>query len=66
VTIIRAAEIGGTSAIAAATATGVVMEADINGLMAWGVPLGAAALVGYFTARITTERSIATIVFEIN
>lgn len=60
-TIERTTEIGITTAITAATAAGAMVEADMTG---WLVPLisaGLASIVGYFTARATTEREIGVI-----
>lgn len=60
-TEIRALEVGGTVAVAAVTGAGVVHEADLSGAWALIVQIGGPALVGYFSARITSERAIERI-----
>jgi hypothetical protein len=52
---------GVTSAVAGATAAGALMEADVTGWLVPIVSAGLAALVGYFTARITAEREMGVI-----
>ena len=60
-TVERGFEVAGASVVAAATAAGAMVEADMSGWLVQLVPAGIAALVGYFTARITTEREIGVI-----
>lgn len=61
-TPIRLAEIAGASTVAFATATAATVEGGLaEGWFKVLVPMGVAALTGYFSARITTERSIATL-----
>jgi hypothetical protein len=60
-TIERGAEIAGTSVVAAATAAGAMTEADMGGWLVPMISVGLAALVGYFTSRITTEREVGTL-----
>lgn len=57
----RTAEVGITTAVAAATAAGAMVEADMSGWLVPVVSAGLAALVGYFTARATTEREMGVI-----
>jgi hypothetical protein len=61
-TVERGVEIAGASVVAAATAAGAMTEADMGGWLVPMVSAGLAALVGYFTARITTEREMGTMV----
>jgi hypothetical protein len=57
----RMIDAGITSAVAGATAAGALMEAEVSGWLVPMVSAGLASLVGYFTARITTEREIGVI-----
>lgn len=61
-TVERGGEIVGASVVAAATAAGAMMEADMSGWLVPMVSAGLAALVGYFTARITSERETSMMV----
>ena len=71
-TLTRVGEIVGTSAIALATSAGVVAEqaqsvAEV-GQSDWMqvlVPIGIAAIVGYFTSRITTESRLSQLESEV-
>ena len=60
-TLDRAIDTGITSAVAGATAAGALMEAEVTGWLIPVVSAGLAALVGYFTARITAEREMGVI-----
>jgi hypothetical protein len=60
-TVDRLVETGVTSAVAGATAAGALMEAEVTGWLIPMVSAGLAALVGYFTSRITTEREMGVI-----
>lgn len=51
-----------TSAVAGATTAGALMGMDLTGWVVPVVSAGLAALVGYFTARATTEREIGVAV----
>jgi hypothetical protein len=62
VTVERGFEVAGASVVAAATAAGAMVEADMSGWLVPMVSAGLAALVGYFTARITTEREMGVAV----
>lgn len=64
-TIERIGEVLGTATIAAVTGAGIVQEGQMSGLWQVLIPLGAAALVGYFSARITTESAISSLRTEI-
>lgn len=57
----RSTEIGATTVVAAVTAAGAMVEADMSGWLVPVISAGLAALVGYFTARATTEREMGVI-----
>lgn len=57
----RLMDAGITSAIAGVTTAGALMEADVTGWLVPAVSAGLAAIVGYFTARATTEREMGVI-----
>lgn len=59
--MIRAAEIAGTSLIAAGTSAVALVEADVAGLAIPFVSAGVAALVGYFSAQITVRSELASL-----
>lgn len=51
-------DIGATSVVAGVTAAGVMVGADLSGWLVPVVSAGIAALVGYYTSRITSEREM--------
>lgn len=58
----RGFEVVGASVLAAATAAGAMTEADMGGWMMPVVSMGLAAIVGYFTARATSEREMGAMI----
>ncbi len=58
-TFMQGAETAGVSLAAGLTATAAVIEGDITGFLAWAIPIGIAAIVGYFSAQITVRSEIA-------
>lgn len=55
----RMLEVGATSSLAFITAVGFMQEQlSVSGLLGYAIPAGVAALVGYFTARVTAEREM--------
>ena len=57
----RFLEVISVTAIAAATSAGVMTEADMSGLVVPLISGGIAAIVGYFSARMTMEREMGII-----
>lgn len=57
-TAIRAVEIGGAAVVATATAAGAVVESGLPGWASWVVPVGAGIVAGYYSARITGEKTM--------
>ena len=57
----RTTEIGITTVIAAATAAGAMVEADMTGWLVPAISAGLAAIVGYFTSKATTEREVGVL-----
>lgn len=60
-TVERVIEIGATSVVAGSTALVAMTEAQAGDWMTIIVPMAVAALVGYFTARITTEQRLSSL-----
>lgn len=60
-TVIRAAEIGGAAIVASATTAGAVVESGLPGWVSWVVPIGAGIVAGYYSARITGEKTMTRI-----
>lgn len=58
-TLLQTAESAGVAGLTGATAAGAVLSADIGGLLAWVVPIGAAIVAGYYSAQISTRSEIA-------
>lgn len=60
-TPVHIAEIGATSLLAGATTAVAMIETQADGWFVVLVPMAVSALVGYFTARITSEREMGVI-----
>ena len=61
-TAVRIAEIAGTSAVAGVATAGAIVETtETREWVMVLIPMAVAALVGYFTARITTESRLSAI-----
>jgi H+/Cl- antiporter ClcA len=59
------AEVSTAATVAGATMAGAVSSADLGGLMSWLVPLGAASVVGYFSAQLTVRSELAELRTEL-
>ena len=53
------AESAGVALAAGVTSAGVVVQGDISGILSWLVPMGVAAIVGYFSAQITVRGELS-------
>jgi hypothetical protein len=60
-TIDRGLEIVATSVVAGATALVALTEVQAGEVVTVFIPMAVAALVGYFTARITTEQRLSSL-----
>ena len=60
-TLPHLAEIGATSALAGFTTAAAMVETQADGWIMVAVPMAVSALVGYFTARVTSEREMGVI-----
>ena len=60
-TIERVTEIMVTASVAGVAAVVAMVETQSSELMTIVVPMAVAALVGYFTARITTEQRLSSL-----
>lgn len=59
------AEVGTAAGVAGATAAAAVITSDLGGVMSWVVPLGAAAVVGYFSAQLTVRSELSELRTEL-
>lgn len=57
-TLVQAAETVGVAGLAAASTAGTAVALDVTGWVGTAATLAAAAVVGYFSAQLTTTREI--------
>jgi hypothetical protein len=58
-------EIGTTAGVAGVTVASAMATADVSGFLSVAVPIGAAAVVGYFSAQITVRSELAELRTEL-